>query len=106
MTHKLELIQIASGLKVLLNNIMNNRFGLSILADKIAIFIVMGLLGFSSLSTQAQFNEELESHARNLYSQTGLSESEVPFDHFFSGYQRFLKGKQEGDFNKSLAYFR
>lgn len=105
MTHKLELIQIASGLKVLLNNIMNNRFGLSILADKIAIFIVMGLLGFSSLSTQAQFNEELESHARNLYSQTGLSESEVPFDHFFSGYQRFLKGKQEGDFNKSLITY-
>ena len=57
------------------------------------------------LFSHAQFSQELESHARDIYSRTGLRESEVPFDHFFSGYQRFLRGKQEGTFSKALITY-
>ena len=51
------------------------------------------------------YGDDLEDKARELYQQTSLSSEEIPFDQFYAGYQRFLRGYQDGDFKKSQMAF-
>jgi hypothetical protein len=63
------------------------------------------LLVFHLLQTAAQNeSEQLESNTRELYSSLGVDDG-LPYDHFRSGYLRYLRGKQDQEFNKSVITF-